>query len=116
MRRGELYLVLKPGSRDPKRQRVFVIVSRQALIDTRFSSVVCAPVYSRHDELSTQVAIGWEEGLKRDSSIHCDALVSLPKSMLTHFLGRLSEDKIERLNHALLRALELDDWVWSHAL
>ena len=116
MRRGELYLVRKPGSRDPKRQRVFVIVSRQALIDTRFSSVVCAPVYSRHDELSTQVAIGCEDGLKRDSSIHCDELVSLPKSMLTQFLGRLSADKIERLNHALLRALELDDWVWSHAL
>ena len=114
MRRGDLFLVRKPGSRDPKRQRVFVIVSRQALIDTRFSSVVCAPVYSRHDELSTQVAIGLEEGLKRDSSIHCDELVSLPKPMLTYFIGRLSEDKIERLNHALLRALELDDWVWGH--
>lgn len=83
MRRGELYLVKKPGPQDPKRQRVFVVVSRQALIDTRFSSLICAPVYSRHDGLSTQVQVGIAEGLKRDSSIHCDELVSLPKAMLS---------------------------------
>lgn len=112
MRRGELYLVTKPGSQDPRRQRVFVVVSRQALIDTRFSSLICAPVYSRYDGLSTQVRIGVEEGLKRDSSIHCDELVSLPKSMLTHYVGRLNEDKIAELNRALLTALELDECVW----
>ena len=114
VRRGDLYLVRKPGSRDPKRQRVFVIVSRQGLIVTKFSSVICAPVYSRHDGLSTQVAVGLGEGLKQSSSIHCDELVSLPKSRLTHYVGRLREEKIEELNHALLIALELDDWVWSH--
>ncbi|MBI3698263.1 MAG: type II toxin-antitoxin system PemK/MazF family toxin [Acidobacteria bacterium] len=108
MRRGELYLVRKPGQEDPKRQRVFVIVSRQALLDTKFSSVICAPVYSRHDGLSTQVRIGVEEGLKQDSSIHCDGLVSLPKSMLTRYVGRLSEQKIQELNHALWNALDLE--------
>lgn len=110
MRRGELYLVRKPGSQDPRRQRVFVIVSRQTLVDTRFSSLICAPVYSRHDGLSTQVAVGQDEGLKKDSSIHCDELVSLPKSMLTHYIGRLGEGQIDRLNRALLCALELDEW------
>ena len=111
MRRGELYLVKKPGSQDPKRQRVFVIVSRQALMDTKFSSVVCAPVYSRNDGLSTQVRIGVDEGLKQDSSIHCDGLVSLPKSMLTHYIGRLNEHRIEELNRALVTALELEEVV-----
>lgn len=107
MRRGELYLVRKPRSRDPKRQRVFVIVSRQALVDSRFSTVVCAPLYSRHDGLSTQVRIGPEQGVKHESSIHCDELVSLPKSMLTHYLGRLDEKKVEELNRALMAALDL---------
>jgi len=110
VRRGQLYLVRKPGSRDPKRQRVFVVVSRQALIDTRFSSVICAPVYSRHDGLSTQVAVGSGEGLKQDSSIHCDELVSLPKSTLNHYVGGLNEEKTAELNDALLKALELEDW------
>ena len=87
MRRGELYLVRKPGSQDPKRQRVFVIVSREALLNSRFSSAICAPVYSRHDGLTTQVRIGIAEGLKRESSVHCDELVSLPKTLLTRYVG-----------------------------
>ena len=113
MRRGELYLVKKQGSQDPKRQRVFVAVSRQALIDTKFSSVICAPVYSRHDGLSTQVRIGIAEGLKRDSSIHCDELVSLPKVMLTHFVGRLNDEKTEELDRALATALDLREYAWG---
>ena len=43
MKRGELYRVAKPLARDPKRFRVFVIVSRQALIESRYSTVICAP-------------------------------------------------------------------------
>lgn len=107
MRRGELYLVRKPGTEDPKRQRVFVVVSRQALVDSRFSTVICAPVYSRHDGLSTQVRIGIDQGLKQDSSIHCDELVSLPKSLLTRYVGRLDEDLIEEVDLALKTALDL---------
>jgi mRNA interferase MazF len=108
MRRGELYLVKKPGTLDPKRQRVFVVVSRQALIETRFSSVICAPIYSEHQRLSTQVRAGVAEGLKKDSSIHCDELVSLPKTMLTNYVGKLGSEKLEELNHALMRALDLE--------
>ena len=90
MRRGQLYRVRRPSSRDPKKFRVFVIVSRQILIDSRFSTVICAPVYSTYDGLSTQVAVGIDEGLKHDSSIHCDELISLPKSMLKNYIGELS--------------------------
>jgi mRNA interferase MazF len=116
VRRGELYLVKKPGSQDPKRQRVFVVVSRQALIDTRFSSVICAPVYSRHDGLSTQVRIGIEEGLKRDSSVHCDELVSLPKAMITNFIGRLNDEKTQELDRALVTGLDLQEYAWGQAV
>ena len=94
-------------SGDPKKARVFVVVSRNILIQTRFSTVICAPVYSRHDGLSTQVAVGTEDGLKHDSSIHCDALMSIPKSVLTNYVGSLSPAKIEALNHALHVALDL---------
>ena len=87
MRRGELYRVRRPSSRDPKKFRVFVIVSRQILIDSRFSTVICAPIYSIYNGLSTQVAVGIDEGLKHDSSIHCDDLISLPKNMLTDYIG-----------------------------
>lgn len=109
MKRGELYRVANPSGRDPKRFRVFVVVSRQALIETRFSSVICAPVYSHHNGLATQVEVGIDEGLKHDSSIHCDELVSLPKSLLTNYIGTLSPEKIKELNLALKIALELED-------
>jgi mRNA interferase MazF len=108
VKRGDLYRVQKPSSRDPRRSRVFVVVSRQVLIDSRFSTVICAPIYSRYDMLSTQVPIGVEEGLKSDSSIHCDELVSLPKSILTNFLGSLSDSKVLELNQALKVALDLE--------
>ena len=109
MKRGELYRVANPSARDPRKSRVFVIVSRQVLIESRFSTAVCAPIYSTHDDLSTQVLVGVNEGLKHDSSIHCDELVSLPKSVLTNFIGSLSPDKIEDLNRALSIALDIRD-------
>ncbi|MFN0105911.1 MAG: type II toxin-antitoxin system PemK/MazF family toxin [Bryobacteraceae bacterium] len=107
MRRGDLYRVRKPGRADPRKQRAFVVVSRQILVDSKFSIVICAPVYSRHDGLSTQVPIGTGEGMKHESSVHCDELVSLPKSMLTRFISRLDGEKLDRLDRALAIALEL---------
>ena len=68
MRRGELYRVFRPGG-DPENFRVFVVVSRQVLLESRFSSTVCAPVFSSGQGLSTQVAIGPDEGLKHASWI-----------------------------------------------
>lgn len=109
MTRGQCYVVRKQGSHDPRKQRVFVIVSRQALADTRFSTLICAPVYSRHDGLSTQVRVGVAEGLKKESSIHCDELVSLPKSVLTHYVGSLNAIALKEVNRALAIALGLED-------
>ncbi|MGA1844595.1 MAG: type II toxin-antitoxin system PemK/MazF family toxin [bacterium] len=109
MRRGELYRVVNPSTKDPKKFRVFVVVSRQVLIDSRFSTVICAPIYSTRNGLSTQVLVGVDEGLKHESSIHCDELVSLPKSLLTNFIGTLSQSKIQALNQALRISLDIPD-------
>ncbi len=106
MRRGELYRVFKPGG-DPKQYRTFAIVSRQALIESRFSTLVCAPVFSHGEGLSTQVAVGPEEGLKHASWIMCDNLVSIRKSELTNYVGALSRPKLADLDRALKMALDL---------
>ncbi len=107
MRRGDLFRVRRPRGGDPKRSRVFVVVSRQALIDSRFSTVVCAPVYSRRDGLATQVDVGPEEGLKHESSVHCDGLVSIPKPLLTDYLSSLKPARLRALDQALRVALAL---------
>lgn len=106
MRRGELYRVRKPGG-DPKRQRVFVIVSRQVLVDSRYSTVICAPVFTFGEGLATQVAVGPDEGLKTSSWVMCDGLVSLLKSELTDYVGSLPPPKLAELSRALRVALDL---------
>ncbi|MCP3963015.1 MAG: type II toxin-antitoxin system PemK/MazF family toxin [bacterium] len=108
MRRGDLYRIRRPGDGDPKKSRVFVVVSRQTLIDSRFSSVICAPVYTRREGLATEVEVGIEEGLKHPSGILCDALVSLSKSRLMDFVGSLSEDRLQALGAALRVALAVE--------
>ena len=108
MKRGDLYRVYKGSKNDPKKYRVFVIVSREVLINSKFSTVICAPVYSKYDGLSTQVKIGIDEGLKHDSSIYCDELISIQKKSLTNFIGSLSDNKISELNDVLKIALEIE--------
>lgn len=106
MRRGEIYRVSRPRD-DPKRFRAFVVVSRQALLDSAFATVICAPIFSGVHGLGTQVEVGESEGLKHASSIYCDNLVSLAKADLTNFIGTLSLPKLVELDRALKIALEL---------
>jgi len=75
MKRGELYMVSKSVDNDPKKQRVFLIVSRQELIDKDFSTVICAPIYSNYGGL------------------------------LTNYIGQLSTEKMQEVNTALRIAL-----------
>jgi mRNA interferase MazF len=107
MRRGDVYRTHQPEG-DPKRHRICVVVSRQALSNSSYSTVVCAPVFTEGEGLSTQVAIGVDEGLKHESWIICDNLRSLRKVELTQFLGSLSYAKLAELDEALRVALALD--------
>lgn len=107
MKRGDLYRVRHPSG-DKKRSRVFVVVSRPTLIESRFSTVICAPVYSQRHGLASEVEVGTAEGLKHDSSVLCDALVSLSKAQLNDYVGALSPRRIPELDRALRVALFLE--------
>jgi len=108
MNRGELYRVYKGSKNDTKNYRVFLVVSRQLLIKSNFSTVICAPVYTNNRNIPTQVVIGVNEGLKHDSAVYCDDLTSIPKSMLTDYIGSLSAVKMEEVNNALRIALAVE--------
>lgn len=107
MKRGDIYRVHRPDD-DPKHHRCFVIVSRQEVIDSRFSTAVCAPIFTRGQGLDTQVAVGPDEGLKHESWVMCDNLASVRKSELTQFIGSLSRARTSELDRALRIALELE--------
>jgi mRNA interferase MazF len=107
MKRGDIYRIHRPGD-DPKQRRCFLVVSRQALIESRFSTAVCAPIFTRGQALMSQVAIGPNEGMKHDSWIMCDNLTSVRKTDLTQFAGSLSRAKLAELDSALRIAMGLD--------
>ena len=105
VKRGELYRVSKPTKQDPKNFRIFVVVGRQEVIASNYSTVICAPIYSNCLGIETEVEIGIDEGLKHHSCIRCDELFSLHKSVLTNYVGELSSVKLQELNEALKIAL-----------
>lgn len=108
MKRGELYLVEKATKNDTKKQRVFFVVSRQVLIDSSYSTIICAPVYTTTEAVDTQVSVSIEEGLKHQSWIRCDELVSIRRSELTNYIGYLSHNKLKELKKALRIALDIE--------
>ena len=101
MRRGEIYKVIKPGSNAPNHQRLFVIVSRNILLESNYNSVICAPIYSSYEGLSTQVSLDQKDGMKKSCAIHCDGLISLRKEQLTFFVASLNGYKMQLLNKSL---------------
>jgi len=107
MRRGELYRVYKGNRNDTKDYRVYLVVSRQVLIDSQFPTIICAPIRTKFGNLATQVEIGIDEGLKHDSAVYCDDLISMPKSMFTDYIGSLSDSKMQEVNYALRIALAI---------
>jgi hypothetical protein len=66
-----------------------------------------ASVFTLFHGLPTQVAVGTSEGLKHESAVQCDGLVSLEKSRLTDYVGELTSDKLGELDAALSRTLAL---------
>ncbi|HEX8107606.1 MAG TPA: type II toxin-antitoxin system PemK/MazF family toxin [Kofleriaceae bacterium] len=107
LRRGELYRVRHPSG-DTRRSRVVVVVSRPAHLASRFSTAICAPVYSQRGGLSTEVEVGPTEGLKHPSAILCDVLTSFPRGQLTDYVGTLGPAKLAALRAALRIAVDVE--------
>jgi mRNA interferase MazF len=107
LRRGELYRIKHPSG-DPKRSRVVVVVSRGAHLASRFSTAICAPVYTQRGGLSTEVEVGPAEGLKHASAILCDVLTTFPRGQLIDYVGTLGPAKLTALRIALRIALDVE--------
>lgn len=85
-----------------------MVVGRQEVIESSYSTVICAPIYSNCLGIETEVEIGIDEGLTHHSCIRCDELFSLHKSVLTNFVSTLPEEKLRELNKALKIALVIE--------
>lgn len=108
MRRGEVYRTRDRVAERGHKPGFYLVVSRDFVAgNDDLATVVCAPIYSRHLGLATEVQVGPDDGLPRDSSIRCDFLVSMFKERLTELVGRLSARQLAELDRALAVALGL---------
>ena len=58
--------------------------------------------------LKTQVEVGETDGLRHESAIHCDGVLSVAKTRLTGFVGSFSDAKLSELENTLKVALQLE--------
>ena len=108
MRRGEVYRTAERVAERGHKPGFYVVVSREFVAaNDDVSTVICAPVYGEIIGLATEVVVGPEEGLPRDSSIRCDFLTLTFKRKLTTLTGRLAPSRLRELDAALARALDL---------
>jgi mRNA interferase MazF len=104
MRRGEIRYAAVGGSFG---RRPILIVTATEIIPV-LTAVTCAPITTSVRGIPTRVALGPDEGLRELSEAVCDALVTLPKSDIdTARAGFLDEDRINELDRAIARALDI---------
>src|SRR5947208_9469115 len=108
MKRGEIYRTQEKIPERGHKPSFYVIVSRDFVAQNEdVSTVICAPVYGEILGLRSEVLVGLDEGLPKESSIRCDFLTLLMKSKLTYFVATLSQKKQLELGRALAYALQL---------
>jgi len=87
----------------------YVVVSRDFVADhPDMSTVMCASVYGEVLGLRTEVVVGIEDGVPRESAIRCDFVMLMFKAKLTGFVATLSAARHAELQRALAHALQLD--------
>ena len=64
-------------------------------------------MFSQGLGISTQLPVGIEEGLKFESVVFCDNLVSIAKGALRDYVGGLAPSRLPGLDRALRIALGL---------
>jgi len=106
---GEIYRTRDRVAERGDKPGFYVVVSRDFVAgNDDISTVVCAPVYGEFIGLRTEVPVGVEDGVPRQSSIRCDFLTLMFKQRLTGFVATLSENRQRELQRALRQALQLD--------
>jgi mRNA interferase MazF len=97
VKRGEIWMY--DFSRPDKRRPV-VVLTRPEVIDL-LQTVIVAPITSTIRGAPSEVVVGIDEGLKKDSAVNLDHVQTVEKSRLTRFIGTLKQDKMNAVCKAL---------------
>jgi mRNA interferase MazF len=67
-----------------------------------------APITTTIRGLSTEVAVGTENGLASSSVVSCESITTIPKRLLGDQIGVFLDRQESALSHAIAAALDLE--------
>lgn len=100
-RRGELWLA------DLDKRRPVVVLTRDPL-GRHLRSVIIGPVTSTIRNLSTEVEVGPEDGVRRSSVVNLDNLQLLDRRRLLRRVGRVRPETLRQICSATAVAIGCD--------
>ncbi len=97
--RGEIWMyTFSP----PDKRRPVLVLTRQEVIGL-LRTVIVAPITSTIHGAPSEVIVGIDEGLKRESAINLDHVQTVDKTRLKRFIGSVGPEKM----FAVCRALNI---------
>jgi mRNA interferase MazF len=120
LRRGDVVLVAFPfvTRGDVQRKRRPALVVQSDRYNPGRAAIILAAITSTraYEQLPSKVLVekesaeGRAAGLRLDSVVDCQTLITLPKNEITHCLGRLPPQAMDRVDRALKDALDLQSF------
>ena len=84
----------------PDRRRPVLVLTRQGVIEL-LHTVMVAPIASTIRGAPSEVIVGIDEGLKRDSAVNLDHVQTVERSRLDHRVGKVDARKMGAVCRAL---------------
>ena len=84
----------------PDKRRPVLVLTRQEVIGL-LRTVMVAPITSTIHGAPSEVLVGLDEGLKKESAVNLDHVQTVDKSRLKRFVGTLSRHKMDEVCDAL---------------
>ena len=100
LNRGEIWLY---SFAPPDKRRPVLVITRQEVIGM-LRTVMVAPITSTIHGAPSEVIVGVDEGLKKDSAINLDHVQTVDKQKLKRFIGSVGPEKMTAVCRALATA------------
>lgn len=97
VKRGDIWMY---SFARPDKKRPVLVISRQSVIPL-LRTVMVAPITSAIYGVPSEVKVGVEQGLKRDSAVNLDHIQTVDRSRLTGYIGHLSDDVMDEVCRAV---------------
>ena len=92
--------------KSPDKARPVIILTRNSILEY-LGEVTVAPVTSTIRDISSEVLLSQEDGMRSDCAINCDHIQTVSKSRMGSLITTLSKEKLGEIRNAISFALNL---------